>query len=434
MARFASLHEWLSWQETLHAKPIDLGLDRCRPVVERMGLGNTRLPIVTVAGTNGKGSAVAMLEAILQAAGYRTGAYTSPHLVRYNERIRVAGAEVDDATIMAAFERIDRVRGPTSLTYFEFATLAAMDIFHRMRLDVAILEVGLGGRLDAVNLFDADVALVTTVDIDHVRWLGPDRESIGREKAGIFRPHHPAVLGDARPVASLEQYAKELATPLYRLGVEFTCSTHERGWDWVSQAGVLRALPRPALVGSFQVANAAAVLMALTLLCQRRTALKVPAAAIRQGLAAVRLPGRFQILEGRPERVLDVAHNPQAAETLAEMLRQRRCHGRTLVVLAMLADKDLAGVVAPLQGVSQMWYVASLHVGRGASAAVLVATIQQAQARACVYAFDTVTEAYRAAVADAAVEDRVVVLGSFYAVGEILQLERDASATAAVGS
>jgi dihydrofolate synthase/folylpolyglutamate synthase len=427
--RFDSLSKWLSWQETLHPKTIDLGLDRCMPVVERLELRQAEFPIVTVAGTNGKGSVVAMLEAILRAAGYRTGAYTSPHLVRYNERICIDGMEVDDETIMASFERIDYARESTSLTYFEFATLAGMDIFKRMNIDAAILEVGLGGRLDAVNLFDADIALVTTVDIDHVRWLGNDRELIGREKAGIFRSSHPAVYGDSRPLKSLEKYAKKLGTPLFRLDREYSCTLHGDNWDWYSEDRTLRALPRPALAGPFQIFNASAALMALNLLSKRRSALSVPLTAVRRGLETVRLPGRFQILPGPPERILDVAHNPQAAKALAEMLWHRGSRGRTLLILAMLADKDIPAIVGLMKGLSDLWYVASLNIGRGASAAILADIILQKQASASVHQFKTISEAYLAALADAAAEDRLVVFGSFYAIGEILQLERNKSAT-----
>lgn len=432
--RFDTLSAWLSWQETLHPKKIDLGLDRCMPVVERLGLRQTEFPILTVAGTNGKGSVVAMLEAILQAGGYRTGAYTSPHLVRYNERIRVNSVQASDPTIMASFDRIDRVRESISLTYFEFATLASVDIFKRMAVDVAILEVGLGGRLDAVNLFDADVALITTIDIDHVRWLGNDRESIGREKAGIFRTSRPAVYGDPRPLRSIEDYAEKLGTPLFRQGPEFSCTFRSDGWDWASEGETLRALPWPALTGRFQVFNAAAAIMALNLLSKRRASVSIPTSAVRRGLQTVRLPGRFQILSGPPERILDVAHNRQAARELADMLRQKGRRGRTLLLMAMLADKDIAAVVDEMKSVADVWYVADLSISRGASADALARTILQTQPSASVYAFKTITEAYLAALVDAAAEDRLVVFGSFYTVGDILELEESGFAKTVVGA
>lgn len=432
--RFRSLSKWLSWQETLHRSKVDLGLDRCMPVVERMGLRQAKFPILTVAGTNGKGSVVAMLEAILRVAGYRTGAYTSPHLLRYNERICVNGVQVNDATIMASFQRIDAARSATSLTYFEFATLAGMDIFKRMHIDVAILEVGLGGRLDAVNLFDPDVAVVTTVDIDHVRWLGNDRESIGREKAGIFRSDRPAVYGDSRPPSSLEEHAKKLGAPLFRLGREFSCAIHGEHWDWHGQGEILRTLPQPALMGSFQVFNASAAIMGLKLLSKRRSGVSIPLTAVRRGLETVRLPGRFQIITGPPERILDVAHNPQAARALTEMLRHRGCRGRTLIVVAMLADKDITAVVGMMKGASDVWYVANLNVGRGASADVLANVLRQTQASVFVRLFKTISEAYLTALADAAPEDRIVVFGSFYAVGEVLELEKSESVKTVVSS
>ncbi len=253
--RFTTLADWLAWQETLHPNVIDLGLERVASVASRMGLGRPANTVITVAGTNGKGSCVALLESILDAAGYRVGVYSSPHLLRYNERVRVCGQEVDDAALCAAFERIDQARGATSLTYFEFGTLAALEIFAQADLDVAVLEVGLGGRLDAVNIVDADVALITSIDIDHVEWLGPDRESIGREKAGILRPAMPAVYGEADPPRSVLAQAESLAAPLHCLERDYRYSEATDSWDWRSDSNSYTGLPLPNLPGVFQLAK-----------------------------------------------------------------------------------------------------------------------------------------------------------------------------------
>ncbi len=308
--RFDTLNDWLAWQETLHPKAIDLGLERVREVAARLGLLAPKHVVISVAGTNGKGSSVAMLEAILACAGLRVGAYTSPHLWQYNERIRIDRQPVDDAVLVASFARIDAARGDISLSYFEFGTLAALDILQRADVDVAVLEVGLGGRLDAVNIVDADCALVTGIGIDHVEWLGPDRESIGREKAGIFRGGRPAVCSDPQPPASLRAVAQDCGAIWYGLGEQFGYARTGEVWDWWGPNLRLDGLPLPALPGPFQLQNAAGVVMALQTLGAR---LPVSVQALQAGLRAARVAGRFTVVPGPFETIFDVAHNPHAA-------------------------------------------------------------------------------------------------------------------------
>lgn len=417
-----TLADWLAWQETQHPRLIDLGLECVSSVLRRMGLAQPPHAIITVAGTNGKGSSVALLEAIYRAAGYRVGAYTSPHLLRYNERVRVLGFDASDAQLCEAFARIDAARGEISLSYFEFGTLAAFDIFQHAQLDIAILEVGLGGRLDAVNILDADVALVTSLGIDHVEWLGPDRESIAREKAGIFRAGRPAICGDPDVPQSLRAHAREISAPLYCLERDFGYSAAAGDWSWWGRYGDTSVhyaqLPFPGLRGAFQLRNAAAVLMALQALMPR---LPVRADAVQQGLLGVKLPGRFQVLSGPVTRIFDVAHNPHGAEVLARTLKEYPCAGQTLAVFSMLADKDIAGVVGMMREVIGQWHVAALPAARAASAERLVQILGENAPQAVVHEHGNVTEAYQAAMAQARPGDRIVVFGSFYTVAEVLQ-------------
>jgi dihydrofolate synthase/folylpolyglutamate synthase len=359
-----------------------------------------------------------MLEAILLAAGYRVGSYTSPHLLRYNERIKVQGEAVADEVICSSFARIDAVRREISLTYFEFGTLAAIDIFHRAALDIALLEVGLGGRLDAVNALDAHVAVIATVDIDHVHVLGHDREAIALEKAGIFRPHRPAVCGDLEPPASLESHAKKLSTPLYQIGRDFHYHLIDGGWSWWSNSIHYVGLPQPRLRGVYQHQNAATVLMVLRLIEDR---LPVTEAAIRDGLVSVCLPGRFQCLPGKVERIFDVAHNPQGARLLAQSLTQVPCGGRTYAVLGMLADKDVAGVIAGLEKSINVWFLGGLEGDRGLSGEALAE--QMGSATAVIRIYRSVAEAYQAALEAAQPGDRVLACGSFHTVEIVMRLE-----------
>jgi len=413
--RFASLDDWLHWQETLHPRTIELGLERVRAVLRRLQPAPPSHIVITVGGTNGKGSCVALLEAMLRAAGYRVGTYTSPHLLRYNERIRVNGAEADDASICQAFARIDAARGDHSLTYFEFGTLAALELFRDAAVEVAVLEVGLGGRLDAVNIVDADAALVVSVGIDHIDWLGPDRDSIGYEKAGIFRPGRPAICADPDPPPRLLDHAQHLGALFQRVGRDYGFARTGQTWRWWSKEMQLGDLPPPALAGAQQLGNAAAALATLFSLRHR---LPVQPDAICTGLLRARLPGRFQVIPGRVEWILDVAHNPHSAAVLADNLRERPCSGRTVAIIGLLADKDASGVIQALAGSVDQWYATTLAGPRGRSGAELAALLWATGARAT--AHDDVIDACRAARLAASPDDRIVVLGSFHTVAPAL--------------
>jgi dihydrofolate synthase/folylpolyglutamate synthase len=415
--RFHTLDEWLKWQETLHPSEIELGLARVSEVLGRMGLASHGFRVITVAGTNGKGSSVAMLSAIYLAAGYRVGAYTSPHLWRYNERIRINGTMADDDTLCRAFEVIDEARGDISLTYFEFGTLAAIHCFAQAGVDVAIMEVGLGGRLDAVNILDPDVALITAIGVDHTQWLGDDRETIGREKAGIMRAERPVVCSDPKPPHSISETAAHVGARLYSLRKDFGWETQADGWQWHSQYGHEPRLPRPAFPGIYQLNNAAGVLMVLELL---EDILPLDRHALKEGLTHAQLPGRFQVEGEEPDLIFDVAHNPQSARVLAQNLLRHPCTGNTYAVMAMLDDKDIQGVVEAVKEAVDVWYVATLDVPRGAQAKRLAEVISEADAGKTIRVFDQVSEAKELAMATARPEDRVVVFGSFYTVAAAL--------------
>ena len=417
--RYSTLSEWLAWQETLHPAKIALGLERVRVVLDRMALAPLP-PVVTVAGTNGKGSCVAMLEAMLRAAGHRVGAYTSPHLLRYNERVRLDGQAAGDEQLCAAFARVDAAREDVSLTYFEFGTLAALDLFAREGLDAVILEVGMGGRLDAVNVIDPEVAVITTVDIDHAAWLGGDRESIATEKAGVFRSGRPAIYGDSNIPAAVAAKARALHAPLYRLGLEFGFEAEPEEWSWWGPSGRLRKLPLPRLVGPFQLKNAATALMALAALHGR---LPTDERALRQGLPRIELMGRLQALDAQGLRLCDVAHNPQAAAALAEGLRSLPCPGHTHAVLGMLADKDVSGVVAAMKDSVDVWHLAGLDGERGAPVDQLAMRAHAVLDRGPVHEYETVAAALQGAWAAAGSLDRIVVFGSFYTVAAAMAPE-----------
>jgi len=416
--RYSTLADWLAWQETLHPAKIDLGLERVQTVLRRMDLEQPSYAVITVGGTNGKGSCVVLLEAMLSAAGYRVGAYTSPHLLRYNERARVAQAMVDDAAWCEAFARVDEARQDISLTYFEFGTLAALELFSRAALDIAILEVGMGGRLDAVNVLDADLAIITTVDIDHTAWLGTDRERIAMEKAGIFRRSRPAVYGDANPPAAVVSQARALGVPLNCFSWDFGYELERKGWSWWGQGRHLGPLPLPRMRGPIQLRNAATALMALELLAPR---FAVEPEAVRVGLNAAALPGRLQCLDEQCLRICDVAHNPQAAVVLAEGLADLPYReGVTHAVVGMLADKDMAGVIAAMAGVVDLWHVAGLDGERGAEASQLARQVRAVAGEQTVCEYPTVSDALATTAAIAAPTDRIVVFGSFYTVAAAL--------------
>jgi dihydrofolate synthase/folylpolyglutamate synthase len=405
-----SLEDWLAYIERQHPEPIALGLDRVLEVLKRLEV-KISCPIITVGGTNGKGSTCAMLESILQAGGYRTGLYTSPHLRRYNERVRVAGREAEDAALAGAFAAVESARGAVPLTYFEFGTLAAFHLFSQSRLDVAILEVGLGGRLDAVNALDADCSVLTSIGIDHVEYLGGDRESIGREKAGIFRAGRPAVVADPHPPASV------LATDarLLLLGRDFGYLPQGTQWSFWGPSGKRSGLAFPALRGAIQLRNASAALAALDALRER---LPIAMQDVRRGLAEVVVPGRFQVLPGRPQVILDVAHNPEAAAVLAANLGDSGFAPETIGVVGMLKDKDIAGVLRAVAPRITRWHFATLPGPRGADAQLLARIFFELNIKAPATEHGSVAAALAAAKKESAENDKIVVFGSFLTVAD----------------
>jgi len=412
-----SLAEWLDYIERIHPKSIQLGLERVAKVRDVLGRSSSAV-FFTVAGTNGKGSTCAMLEAILLAAGYRVGLYTSPHLLRYNERVRLDGVPLSDARLCAAFETVERARGEITLTYFEFGTLAAWEIFAAEALDAVILEVGLGGRLDAVNAFETDCALLTSVDLDHMDYLGDTRERIGSEKAGIFRVRKPAVVADPDPPRSVLEHAGAVGADLWLIGRDFGYLREGQQWMFWGRGLRRGGLAPPALRGERQLANASAALAALDAL---RARLPVAMQDIRNGLAHVDLPARFQVLPGRPTVVLDVAHNPQAAGVLAENLAGMGFYPDTYAVFGMLRDKDIDGVCRALKDRISIWFAADLAVPRGAGAQTLVDALARAGVGGDVICCKNPLEAFAAARKRASENDRIVVFGSFHTVADVMQ-------------
>ena len=414
-----TLDDWLAHCERLHPKHIELGLERVRAVAERMAL-RFDCPVFTVAGTNGKGSTCAMLEAILQQAGFRTGVYTSPHLVRFEERCRIRGEAVDASELIAACARVEGARGDIALTYFEFTTLAILAVLARAGLDAVILEVGLGGRLDAVNLIDADCAIITSVDIDHAELLGDTREQIGFEKAGILRTGRPAIVSDPVPPQSVIDRAQAIGADLWLAGRDFNYSGDKQQWAWAGRGRRYAGLAYPALRGANQLLNAAGVLAALEAM---RARLPVTAQAVRLGLALVELPGRFQVVPGQPALVLDVAHNPHSVAALALNLDAMGFFPTTHAVCGAMADKDLAAMLTRMDPVIDRWYFTDLPLPRAASGAALQAAWQGVSRRrdAAAQAFATPQQALRAAAASANPAERIVVFGSFHTVGGVLQ-------------
>lgn len=405
-----SLAQWLQYQEQLHPRGIDLGLDRVQNVARRMGLTRPANFVFVVAGTNGKGSTAAFIEASLAAAGYRVGTYSSPHLISYNERIRVKGSNASDDALCQSFSRIETLRGETSLTYFEFGTLAALDIFEAATLDVAVLEVGLGGRLDAVNIVDGDVAVITNIGLDHQEYLGSDRETIGREKAGIYRPSRPVVCGDRDPPNTLQRTAGE---EYFQLGRHFDYRRDGDVWHWRSDLGEHFSLPIPHMRGRYQLENAATALMALAI---ARPVLPVSQAHLRRGLCDAFMPGRFEIRPGPVPTILDVAHNAAGASSLAAALRELPCFGKTIAIFGVMADKDIAQIVHSMATVIDNWYVCDVDQARAAKSAAIAAIISDVLSDALVECFQNVGLAYEAALNRAAERDRIVVFGSFFTV------------------
>ena len=412
---------WLAHLEGLHPRGqagIELGLDRARRVADVLGQ-RPACPVITVGGTNGKGSTCALIERILLAAGYRVGLYTSPHLTRYNERVRLQGIPVSDEELCAAFAKVERARGDLSLTYFEFGTLAAMEAFLTAGLDVIVLEVGLGGRLDATNVYDADCAIVTTIALDHMDYLGPDRASIGREKAGIGRCGKPLICGDAQPPASVIESCRLAGVDFLQLGVDFGYTHHEHQWQYWGKDGRKRGgLAFPALRGTYQLANASCALAALDAVRDR---LPVTAQDIRRGLAEVEVAGRCQVLPGRPQVVLDVAHNPQAAQALAGNLGGMGFASETWAILGMMADKDIDGVIAALYGRVDHWLVCDVPGPRAAAAGQLATIIEKVDAGKTATCFISPAEALAYAQEHAAGDARILAFGSFLTVADVMR-------------
>jgi len=417
--RPATLEQWLVHIEQQHPQPIAMGLERVREVAARMRLARPGKHCIVVGGTNGKGSTVAFIEAIARAAGWKVGAYTSPHLLAYNERVRIDGADIDDATLVAGFNAVEDARGDTALTYFEYGTLCALWVFQQAGLDLAVLEVGLGGRLDAVNIVDADVSVITTVDIDHADWLGGDRETIGMEKAGIIRGWKPVILGEIDPPSSVLRRAYVLGANAIRFGSDFFAEPIDAGrWRW-RDVSLRLELPQPALWAPVQRDNAATAIAALRALDRA-----VPRAAWARGIAEARVAGRLQRFERDGVEVLvDVGHNPQAAAVLAAALQARPAAGRTLAVYAALADKDAPGVVAALQGRIDRWHLAGLEGARGQSAERLRERLAGTAAAGAALSAN-VGQALAGALEQARRGDRVLVFGSFHTVAEALPLLR----------
>ena len=407
-----SLAAWLEYIDRQHPQPIALGLDRVADVFSSLNI-NIACPVIAVGGTNGKGSTCAMLEAVLSCAGYRTGLYTSPHLLRYNERVRIGGREVGDEALMEAFAAVESARGTVPLTYFEFGTLAAFFIFSKENLEAVILEVGLGGRLDAVNIVDADCAVLTSVGIDHVEFLGHSREAIGREKAGIFRSGMPSVVADPSPPDSVLKESQRIGSRLLLIGRDFGYRAQGTQWSYWGPAGKRSGLAHPALRGVAQLRNASAAIAALDTLRER---LPIAMQDVRRALADVALPGRFQVLAGRPQVVLDVAHNPQAAAVLAANLGESGFSPETIAVFGMLKDKDIAGVVRAVAPRITRWHLATLPGPRGADARFLSSIFLELKIQTPIAEHDSVAEALAAAKNEAGESDKIVVFGSFLTV------------------
>ena len=414
-----NLQEWLSHCERLHPQNIDMGLERVTAVANLMGL-TFDCPVITVAGTNGKGSTCAMLESILREAGYRTGLFTSPHLVYFEERCKLLGKTVASSVLVAHFAKVEAMRGDISLTYFEFTTLAILSCLADAQLDVVILEVGLGGRLDAVNVIDTDCAIITSIDIDHTEWLGPERESIGREKAGIMRSGKPVIISDPHPPLSLAQHAASVGAVVWQSGVDFHYAGDQQQWRWVGAGRTWAGLAYPALRGVNQLLNAAGVLAALQAMRER---LPVTAQAIRSGLSRVEWAGRFQMLPGQPALVLDVAHNPHAVAALAHNLDAMGYFAVTRAVMGAMADKDLQNMLHRLQPMVDHWYFCDLPSPRAATGMHLQSVWQATSPPAVQKAqtFADPSSALTRAMADADPTDRILVFGSFLTVGGVLE-------------
>ncbi|MDD2659252.1 MAG: bifunctional tetrahydrofolate synthase/dihydrofolate synthase [Methylococcales bacterium] len=417
MMHFDSLKGWLDWQESLHPLAIDMGLERAALVFHALNPDCHKPPTITVAGTNGKGSCIAYLEAIYKAQGYRVGAYSSPHILKYNERIKINGLPVSDELICEAFSRIESVRGDTSLSYFEFGTLAALDIFQRSGLDIQLLEVGLGGKLDAVNIVDPDVSLISSIGIDHVDWLGNTREAIGREKAGIFRAETPAIIGDCDPPKSLLQSAIDKHAPVYCIGKDFGFKKHGATWEWFAGNRHILSLPEPGLKGQHQYRNASSAILAVEVLAK---ILPVSDESIRSGLKNSHLLGRFQLINDKIPVLLDVGHNPEAVKTLVDYLTMTFPGKRIHAVFSMMKDKDIAGVLEIMNPVVYDWYFAPLANPRAATEPIMREIFSQSPVTRAAFGFTGFAEAFNMAKSQSKEDDLLLVFGSFFLVSDCL--------------
>ncbi|MEI6146010.1 MAG: bifunctional tetrahydrofolate synthase/dihydrofolate synthase [Methylococcales bacterium] len=417
MMNFDSLKGWLDWQESLHPLAIDLGLERAARVHQALNYDTIKPLTITVAGTNGKGSCIAYLENIFRAQGYRVGSYSSPHILKYNERIKIDGKPVSDELICEAFSRIESVRADTSLSYFEFGTLAALDIFRRSSLDVQLLEVGLGGRLDAVNIIDPDVALISSIGIDHVDWLGATRSSIAQEKAGIFRANTPAIIGDCEPPLSLVQCALDKKADLFCINKDFHYQKQATTWDWYFCDTHLSDLPEPGLKGEHQYRNASIAILAVQLLAKK---LAVTDESIRIGLKNTQLLGRFQLINDKIPVLLDVGHNPEAVKTLLEYLVMTFPGKRIHAVFSMMKDKDIATVLEIMHPVVSDWFFAPLKNPRAATEVMMREFFLRSSVKQVSFGYTGFVEAFNAAKNQAQQDDLLLVFGSFFLISDCL--------------
>ncbi len=414
-----TLDDWLKWQETLHTTEIDLGLGRIRQVADRLDLLNPNFPIITIAGTNGKGSSVAFFEAMLLADDYTTGSYTSPHLIQYNERIKLSGINANDAQIIAAFEEIDKARKDVSLSYFEFGTLAAMLIFTQQAVDIAILEVGLGGRLDAANLWDTSLAIITSIAIDHESWLGNDREKIGTEKAGIMRANTPVICGDPTPPDSIKNIAKKTKATLQQINKDFSFQQATNNtWVWQNNKTQYQ-LPKPSLRGEFQLNNAATVIAGLKSISKH---LPVSLNAIRKGLKNATIMGRLQCINTSPDWLIDVAHNPHSALALSNHLDEHPSSGKTIALFSMLKDKDIKQVLSIMNRHIDEWHIVGLEGSRGITTKELISTMKTAKIEAKVIPHSSFSDAVYLLKKDCKNKDKVVVFGSFLVISNVIEV------------
>jgi dihydrofolate synthase/folylpolyglutamate synthase len=425
---FSNLNAWLNHLENAHPVGIDMGLDRVSRVRDQLGL-KFDIPVITVAGTNGKGSTCALLESVLSEAGYRVGCHTSPHLLEFNERARISRDFASDDDLIKHFEIVERARlsmkSPVSLTYFEFTTLAILNLFANVELDVIILEVGLGGRLDAVNIIDSDCSIVTSIDIDHASYLGNDRESIGREKAGIFRSSKPAICADPVPPNSLIAYAKSIEADLWLQGRDFNFQGDQQQWGWAGRGRRFSGLAYPALRGANQILNASAVIAALMSL---REILPVSAQDIRNGFAFVDLPGRFQVIPGKPTTVLDVAHNPHASAALAQSLGNMGYFPYTHAIFGVMSDKDIIGVIQPMLDIVDFWHCVDLPIDRAAKSSDIKSILENLGVKntkdSGVDCFSDPAQAFQNTMENVGENDRILVFGSFFTVAGVMAFRK----------